>query len=67
MTEDVARKAFDPFFITKRPDKGTGLGLSVSYFIVVENHKGEMTIESTLEKGCAFTIKLPIDQDEISI
>ncbi len=50
---------FDPFFTTKSPDKGSGLGLSISYFIIVENHNGEMLIDKTYDKGCKFIIKLP--------
>jgi len=60
MAEDTAKRVFDPFFTTKAPDKGTGLGLSVSYFIIVENHTGEMKVESTPEQGSKFVIKLPI-------
>ncbi len=60
MTDEVLKHACDPFFTTKGPDKGTGLGLSVSYFIIVENHKGEIAIESTLGVGSSFIIKLPV-------
>jgi PAS domain S-box-containing protein len=60
MTYDVVKQVFNPFFTTKGPDKGTGLGLSVSYFIIVENHRGEMKVESTFGKGSTFIIKLPI-------
>lgn len=57
--EEVQKRIFEPFFTTKSTDKGTGLGLSVSYFIVVDNHKGEMAVESTVGKGTKFIIKLP--------
>jgi len=61
MSDDIAKRVFDPFFTTKGPDQGTGLGLSVSYFIIVENHKGEITVESIPEHGSTFIIKLPIN------
>ncbi|MDA3898602.1 MAG: ATP-binding protein [Desulfobacteraceae bacterium] len=40
--------------------KGTGLGLSVSYFIVTDNHNGEMNVISEPGKGAKFIINLPI-------
>jgi signal transduction histidine kinase len=49
-------RIFEPFFSTR--DEGTGLGLSVSYN-VIERHKGEITVESTVEKGSTFTVRLP--------
>ncbi|MED1203366.1 PAS domain S-box protein [Heyndrickxia acidicola] len=45
------------FFTSK--EKGTGLGLAVSYNII-ENHQGEIEIESILNKGTTFTITLPL-------
>lgn len=60
--DDVTRKRiFEPFFTTKEISKGTGLGLSISYFIIVDDHGGEMDVESTLKSGTKFIIKLPIN------
>lgn len=59
LPEDIRRRIFEPFFTTKEVGKGTGLGLSVSYFIITENHKGSMAVESDPGKGTTFTIKLP--------
>jgi signal transduction histidine kinase len=53
-------KIFDPFFTTKPVGKGTGLGLSISYEIVVNRHKGKLSVESVPGSGTRFTIKLPI-------
>ena len=47
---------FDPYFTT-RPD-GTGLGLSIVYRIV-ENLRGEISVESEITKGTSFIIRLP--------
>jgi len=59
MDATTRKRAFEPFFTTKPTDEGTGLGLSVSYFIITENHGGEMTVESTPGKGTVFIIRLP--------
>ncbi len=42
---------------------GTGLGLSVSYFIVTENHGGELNVKSAPGEGTTFTISLPVRRD----
>jgi PAS domain S-box-containing protein len=64
MTEDTRKRIFEPFFTTKPTGVGTGLGLSVSYFIITENHAGEMTVESELGKGTQFCIKLPCENND---
>lgn len=58
--EDIRKRIFEPFFTTKPTNRGTGLGLSVSYFIITENHKGEMFVNSIPDKGTVFTIRLPL-------
>ncbi|MFH1362601.1 MAG: ATP-binding protein [Candidatus Omnitrophota bacterium] len=56
--EDLA-KLFEPFFTTKRDKKGTGLGLSISK-IIIENHKGMLTVDSSPEQGTVARIILPL-------
>ncbi len=55
-SEDIPH-VFDPFFTTK--DYGTGLGLSVVHAIIQE-HSGQIEVESELSKGTAFHILLPL-------
>ena len=55
--EDFKDKLFKPLFTGKA--KGTGLGLAVVKRIV-EAHGGEIIVESEVEKGSTFTVKLPI-------
>jgi len=59
--ENIQNKIFDPFFTTKELGKGTGLGLSIVYDII-QQHKGEIQMQSELGKGTNFTIILPIGE-----
>ncbi|MCK5147599.1 PAS domain S-box protein, partial [bacterium] len=58
--EATRRRIFEPFFTTKAEGSGIGLGLSVSYFIITENHGGEMWVESEVGRGTRFIIRLPL-------
>ncbi|MFK0344080.1 ATP-binding protein [Pseudomonas asiatica] len=62
MPEGVRKRTFEPFFTTKEIGQGTGLGLSVSYFIITNNHKGQMEVQSTPGQGTCFTLRLPLGQ-----
>lgn len=57
MPEDVRERIFEPFYTTKGAH-GTGLGLAVSYGII-ERHKGQISVESEVERGATFSIQLP--------
>lgn len=53
-------KIFDPFFSTKA--NGTGLGLFVSYGII-QGHHGTIEVQSKINKGTTFIIRLPLFKD----
>ncbi len=58
MSEEIKAQLFKPFFTTKPKGKGTGLGLSVSQTII-EQHSGEIRVDSAPGAGTTFTITLP--------
>ena len=51
MSEDVRRKAFDPFFTTRRDQGGTGLGLHIVHSIVTNYLGGRLNLESEPGEG----------------
>jgi signal transduction histidine kinase len=59
MDEEAMRRAFDPYFSTKKT--GTGLGMTIARRNV-EAHGGTIAIESTRGAGTCVTIRLPVDQ-----
>lgn len=59
--KETLKRIFEPFYTTKPVGVGTGLGLSVSYFIITENHNGDMHVESALGHGARFIIRLPVN------
>ena len=61
-------KIFEPFYSTKSgPDEsgkgGTGLGLAACKDII-DAHRGRVRVESTVGRGTAFIIRLPIAKDQ---
>lgn len=54
-------KIFEPFFTTRA--RGTGLGLAITKQII-EQHQGEIFIESTVGQGTKVTVRLPIEREE---
>ncbi len=55
---EVLPEIFEPFFTTKETENGAGLGLAVVYGIV-QRHGGDITIESDVERGTVFHLRLP--------
>ncbi|WP_420628047.1 sensor histidine kinase [Candidatus Leptofilum sp.] len=59
---EVQKNIFDPFVTTKPPGEGTGLGLNISHHIIVQKHKGQISVTSKPGQTC-FQVKLPIHFD----
>ena len=55
-------KIFEPFYTTKA--RGTGLGLAITRQII-EQHHGEIHIDSTVGKGTSVTVTLPTEREEL--
>ncbi len=59
ISSENLRHLFEPFFTTK--PQGTGLGLAIARRIVQEHH-GDISVESQVNKGTTFNILLPTTQ-----
>ena len=56
---DVRRRAFDPFFTTRRDQGGTGLGLHIVYSIVTSRLGGRLHLDSEPGHGTRVQMMLP--------
>ncbi len=65
MDEETRAHIFEPFFTTKPVGEGTGLGLSI-VFRIIEDHHGQISVDSAPGKGTEFTIRLPIAGAKVS-
>jgi len=59
MPHSLLERIFEPYFTTKAKGEGTGLGLSITQRIVEEHH-GQIRVESSPETGTVFTLELPL-------
>jgi signal transduction histidine kinase len=55
MNENALSRIFEPYFTEK--EKGNGLGLTLTQNIVL-NHKGNIIVDSKIQKGTTFTVVL---------
>ena len=56
---DVLSNLFDPFVTTNRAEGNTGLGMHFVHQWVTSSLNGSIKVESELQKGTTFIIKLP--------
>lgn len=62
MSNEVKRRAFEPFFSTKSGMRGTGLGLSTAYGIVTQAN-GQIIIKKSDENGSAMLLRFQIAKE----
>ena len=68
ISNDILDKIFEPYFTTKHKYQGTGLGLNMTYKLIVEGMKGNITAENMSFEyndisyyGALFRITLPMN------
>ena len=57
--KEVLNRIFEPFMTTKPSGSGTGLGLSISYEIIVDEHQGQIDVDTQAGEYTEFIITLP--------
>ncbi|MBU2864039.1 GHKL domain-containing protein [Reinekea forsetii] len=57
LSQEELPHIFEPFYSAKQIDEGLGLGLAISYSLV-SDMGGQLTVDSQVESGTQFTIKL---------
>jgi PAS domain S-box-containing protein len=59
MNSEVRRRAFDPFFTTRRREGATGLGLHIVHSMVVDQLEGRLSLTSEPGRGTTVRLILP--------
>ena len=60
---EIRDRIFDPFFTTRQAAGGTGLGLAIIEGII-QQHRGQIQVESQVGKGTTFHFLLPVKGHE---
>lgn len=60
--EDEMPHLFERFYRmeSNRQVSGTGLGLAIAYEIIHNKYQGQITVDSSQEKGTTFTVSMPV-------
>ncbi len=65
IAEEHIPNLFQPFYRATSDNKGAGLGLAIVYEIV-KAHGGEINVESVLNEGTTFFLRLPREQASLT-
>ena len=65
MPSELVERIFEPF-ISYGKRKGAGLGLAIARRIVQE-HGGEIDVESPAEGGATFRVRLPLREQKAPV
>lgn len=60
MDAEVAARAFDPFFTTRRGSGGSGLGLHVVHNLVTQLMAGQIQLHTAPDQGSEFVLRFPL-------
>jgi len=67
MTDEVRRRAFDPFFTTRFGQGGSGLGLSLVFSITGSVLGGRIALDARPGDGTTLLLDLPLQAPDISV
>lgn len=59
MSEEVAKRIFEPFVTTRRNQGGTGLGMHIVYNLVTQTLGGSITCCNSVGQGVHFLMQIP--------
>jgi signal transduction histidine kinase len=59
MSDEIKDSIFEPFYTTKRNAGGSGLGLYIVYNLVTQALNGTIEVDSKVNEGTSFIIKIP--------
>jgi PAS domain S-box-containing protein len=60
LDDETQKRIFEPFFTPKNLSESKKIGLSVSYKIITQGNKGELSLVSKENEGTVFILKLPL-------
>ena len=61
--DTLKHRIFEPFFTTKVVGKGTGQGLAIAHSVIVDKHKGSLSLDDNTGVGATFVIRLPQENE----